>query len=90
MGDRGDLLAGTALHHDSAEKHVVGGAIYIDDIPEPQGILHVALGLSERAHARILKPRPARTIRTALPGCNDDPRRAFVAAATPDRAVFSS
>ena len=41
-------------HHDSAHKHVAGEAAYIDDLPEPDGLLHVCLGLSERAHARIV------------------------------------
>ncbi len=41
--------------HDSAHKHVAGEAAYIDDLPEPDGLLHVCLGLSERAHARILE-----------------------------------
>ena len=42
------------LRHDSAHKHVTGSAEYIDDIPEPAGLLHGALGLSERTHAKIL------------------------------------
>ena len=42
------------LQHDSAHKHVSGEALYIDDLPEPAGLLHVYLGLSARAHARIL------------------------------------
>jgi xanthine dehydrogenase large subunit len=45
---------GEALRHDSAHKHVTGRAIYVDDIPEPPGTLHVQLGLSQRAHARIV------------------------------------
>src|SRR5262249_16234280 len=44
---------GEGLVHDSAHKHVAGRALYVDDIPEPPGTLHLALGLSERAHARI-------------------------------------
>ncbi|MGE0847748.1 MAG: molybdopterin cofactor-binding domain-containing protein, partial [Flavobacteriaceae bacterium] len=40
--------------HDSATRHVTGEARYIDDIAEPRGLLHVALGLSEVARARIL------------------------------------
>ncbi|TPW31658.1 xanthine dehydrogenase molybdopterin binding subunit [Martelella alba] len=40
--------------HDSAHKHVAGAAEYIDDIPEPQGLLHVGLGLSDRPHAEII------------------------------------
>ena len=42
------------LQHDSAHKHVSGEALYIDDLPEPAGLLHVYLGLSARPHARIL------------------------------------
>jgi xanthine dehydrogenase large subunit len=44
-----------SLAHDSAAKHVRGDAQYIDDILEPAGTLHGALGLTDRAHARILK-----------------------------------
>ncbi|MDE1157996.1 MAG: xanthine dehydrogenase molybdopterin binding subunit [Neorhizobium sp.] len=43
-----------SLRHDSAHKHVTGSAEYIDDIPDPAGLLHAALGLSDRAHAKIL------------------------------------
>lgn len=43
-----------SLRHDSAHKHVSGSAEYIDDIPEPAGLLHGALGMSDRAHAEIL------------------------------------
>lgn len=43
----------TALH-ESARLHVTGQAHYTDDIPELQGTLHTALGLSSHAHARIL------------------------------------
>jgi xanthine dehydrogenase large subunit len=45
---------GDKVLHDSAHKHVSGGAIYIDDIAEPPGTLHLALGLSARAHAAIM------------------------------------
>ena len=43
-----------SLRHDSAHKHVAGSAEYIDDIPEPAGLLHGALGMADRAHAEIL------------------------------------
>ncbi len=43
-----------SLRHDSAHKHVTGAADYIDDMPEPAGTLHGALGMSDRAHAEIL------------------------------------
>ncbi|KAA0678132.1 xanthine dehydrogenase molybdopterin binding subunit [Roseomonas genomospecies 6] len=42
------------IEHESARKHVTGAAAYTDDIPELPGTLHVAVRLSDRAHARIL------------------------------------
>lgn len=44
---------GTPLPHESAHLHVSGEAGYIDDLPEPKGTLHAAIGMSSRAHARI-------------------------------------
>ena len=44
-----------ALPHDSAERHVRGDALYVDDLPEPRDLLHAYVRLSERAHARILR-----------------------------------
>jgi len=44
---------GEALAHESAHLHVSGEALYVDDIPLPEGALHAAIGLSEHAHARI-------------------------------------
>lgn len=41
--------------HDSAIKHVTGAAHYIDDLPEPTGLLHAYFGLSSKAHARLKK-----------------------------------
>ena len=41
--------------HDSASKHVSGYAIYTDDIKEPHGTLHGAIGLSKKAHAIVKK-----------------------------------
>ena len=46
--------AANAVAHESARLHVTGAATYTDDIPELAGTLHAALGLSARAHARIL------------------------------------
>ena len=40
--------------HDSAHKHVAGTAEYIDDMPEPAGLLHAGAGLSDRPHAKIV------------------------------------
>jgi xanthine dehydrogenase large subunit len=39
--------------HESAVLHVLGEATYTDDVPELQGTLHAALGLSQQAHAHI-------------------------------------
>lgn len=44
---------GKPLPHDSAHLHVSGTAAYTDDLPEPRGLLHVAVGLSAKAHAKI-------------------------------------
>jgi xanthine dehydrogenase large subunit len=41
------------VEHDSARKHVTGAALYVDDIPEPAGTLHVVPIGSERTHARL-------------------------------------
>ena len=59
MNDRSDdrapsSLIGAMPAHDSAHLHVAGEAAYIDDIVEPRGTLHAALGKSEKAHARIV------------------------------------
>src|SRR5437762_611748 len=44
---------GAAIPHDSAHLHVSGEATYTDDIPEARGTLYAAIGMSDRAHARI-------------------------------------
>ncbi|GAA0609771.1 xanthine dehydrogenase molybdopterin binding subunit [Thalassospira tepidiphila] len=41
--------------HDSGPKHVAGEAVYIDDINEPFGTLHLAPGASSIAHGKITK-----------------------------------
>ena len=71
----------TDRRHDSAHKHVTGTAIYIDDMPEPAGLLHACLGLSTVAHAKVLSMdldavRTAPGVRLVLtgkdmPGSND-------------------
>ncbi|MBB5702290.1 xanthine dehydrogenase large subunit [Ochrobactrum daejeonense] len=43
----------TDQKHDSAHKHVTGTAVYIDDIPEPEGTLHIGVGFSTVAHGTI-------------------------------------
>jgi xanthine dehydrogenase large subunit len=61
---RGGLAA--AVAHDSAAKHVSGEALYIDDLREPVGMLHAAVGLSTHAHAEIVRMDLARV--HAAPG----------------------
>ena len=43
------------IGHDSAPRHVSGEALYIDDIPEPPGLLHLYVGQAARAHARVTR-----------------------------------
>jgi len=49
----GAKAVGQPLAHDSAHLHVSGSAAYTDDIPEPRDLLHVAVGMSSKAHASI-------------------------------------
>jgi len=72
---------GLGKAHESARLHVLGQADYTDDIAEVRGTLHAALGLSSKAHARILDidfsdviaSRGVRAVFTArdIPGTND-------------------
>ncbi len=69
------------LIHDSAAKHVIGGADYTDDIAEPIGTLHAYFGTSDVPHGRI-KAMDLSAVRAApgvvevltsvdVPGVND-------------------
>jgi xanthine dehydrogenase large subunit len=51
---KGWAEVGQSHPHESAILHVLGEAVYTDDIPEAQGTLHAALGLSAKARARIV------------------------------------
>ena len=53
MAAKPDKVVGKPLPHDSAHLHVAGSAAYTDDLPEPRDLLHVAVGLSAKAHAKI-------------------------------------
>ncbi len=44
---------GQNMQHESAEKHVTGKAVYVDDMPEYPNQLHIAVGGSAHAHAKI-------------------------------------
>jgi xanthine dehydrogenase large subunit len=46
-------VLGVALAHDSAERHVQGSALYIDDLREPAGTAHVAPGYATETCGRI-------------------------------------
>ncbi len=51
------LNTGGVVHkpiaHDSAARHATGEAVYVDDIREPAGLLHVCFGTSSCAHGII-------------------------------------
>src|SRR5271170_24903 len=56
--DGADLAIATAvvhkpLPHDSAVLHVQGAANYVDDIGEPAGTLHVAIGMADKACGKL-------------------------------------
>lgn len=48
------MSVGLRETHDSAVLHVTGAARYVDDIPAPEGCLHLAFGLSDIARGRLL------------------------------------
>src|SRR2546427_13283266 len=51
--ERVDARVGISRPHESAHLHVAGEAAYIDDLPELDGTLHCALGLSPVANGRL-------------------------------------
>ncbi|AJP71110.1 xanthine dehydrogenase molybdopterin binding subunit [Sphingomonas hengshuiensis] len=54
----GDPMPPGAVHrslpHDSADLHVAGTALYVDDLPEPPGLLHCAFGHATDGHGRLV------------------------------------
>jgi xanthine dehydrogenase large subunit len=42
------------LPHDSADLHVAGAATYVDDLPEPPGVLHLAFGHAADGYATLV------------------------------------
>ena len=46
---------GMPIGHESAEKHVSGSALYVDDINAPENMLYGYVGLSEIARGTIRK-----------------------------------
>jgi xanthine dehydrogenase large subunit len=69
------------LPHDSGAKHVQGSAEYIDDMPEPVGTMHIAVGGSPVARGTIRRIDLAEVLSTPgvvavitaahIPGKND-------------------
>jgi xanthine dehydrogenase large subunit len=53
VGDGTTAVVHKPLIHDSARLHVQGAAPYIDDIREPVGTLHLALGLADKARGTL-------------------------------------
>ena len=51
--DRPTRIVRVPIAHDSAARHVTGTALYIDDIREPEGTLHVVPGGAPAARGRI-------------------------------------
>jgi len=50
----GSVNIGYSTKHESAEQHVSGEAIYIDDRPQTINLLHASVGQSGLAHANII------------------------------------
>ncbi len=48
-------VVGVSTRHDSAPRHVSGSAVYVDDVREPAGTLHIAVGGSPAARGRVVK-----------------------------------
>ena len=79
--------------HDSARMHVRGSAPYIDDIREPSGTLHVAIGMADKA-AGTLRGLDLSAVRAA-PGvvavltAGDIPGKNDIAPAFADEPLFA-
>ena len=83
-----------ALAHDSAALHVSGEARYVDDLPEPPGILFAAIGVSDCTHGRILSldldpVRRAPGV-VAVVAAADIPGNNNIGPVLPDEPVFAA
>jgi xanthine dehydrogenase large subunit len=83
-----------ATPHDSAFKHVQGAADYVDDIREPEGTLHVAIGGSPAARGRLVrldldKVRAFPGVRAVLTA-KDIPGKNDISPAHADEPVFAA
>src|SRR5277367_901567 len=96
--DGADLAIATAvvhkpLPHDSAVLHVQGAANYVDDIGEPVGTLHVAIGMADKACGRLkamgLDPVRAAPGVVVILTATDIPGRNDVAPVFADEPLFA-
>jgi xanthine dehydrogenase large subunit len=80
--DMATKTVGKTHTHDSAELHVQGTATYIDDIREPEGVVHVYPGFAKEAAAGTIKALDLEAVKAApgvlrvltaadVPGVND-------------------
>ena len=80
--DRVTKTVGKTHAHDSAELHVQGTATYIDDIREPEGVVHVYPGFAKEAAAGTITALDLAAVKAApgvlrvltaadVPGVND-------------------
>jgi len=83
-----------ALPHDSAELHVAGEARYVDDLAEPAGTLHAALGASQETFAKIssidLEPVRRSSGVVAVVSAADIPGINNIGPVIPDEPVFAA
>ena len=56
---------GKAIAHDSAEMHVQGNAVYIDDMREPEGTVHVVPGYAKQGARGKIKKLNLSSVMTA-------------------------
>ena len=81
------------LPHDSARLHVSGAATYIDDIREPAGTLHIAIGVADKASGTLRAldldaVRAAKGVVAVLTAA-DIPGRNDIAPAFADEPLFA-
>ena len=81
------------LAHDSARLHVSGAATYIDDIREPTGTLHIAIGVADKASGTLRRldlaaVRAAKGVVAVLTAA-DIPGKNDIAPAFADEPLFA-
>ena len=87
-------LVGTDVPHESSFLHVTGTAQFADDVVEPEGTVHVVLGLSPVAHGRLVGIDVAGMLR--MPGvvavltADDFPGRNDCGTITHDEPILAS